>query len=93
MDTIKTNPLERFERLGAMNPAIPDSIKGRMHVKVHYHVFNVNDPSENTSLCNVKAKIIRENLAYSEETTFDKSGNWLVALNWYEVEEATEDNV
>jgi hypothetical protein len=86
------NPIKTLTSMGKLNPAEPKSVpvpKATGDLIVRYEVYNVNDQTEKDLLCEAKKKILINGFSYKEETTFDKSANWIVALNWYEsVEEA-----
>ena len=88
------NPLKKLKKLGRLSPAIPESEdddKVNGEVVVRYEMYDVSDPTEKQMLCDAKAKILKHGYPYSEQSTFDKEGTWIVALNWYEDAEPEKD--
>ena len=80
------NPLKKLDQLGALNPAVnlEKSLQVSDNLVVRYEMYNVGDPQDKSLLCEAKTKILKNGYPYNEQTTFDKEGNWIVALNWYE---------
>jgi hypothetical protein len=79
------NPLDEVAKMGRLS-AIPDSVpdKDDMQTVVRYEVYNVNDVAEKQLLCDIKSLIVAKGYPFKEETTFNKEGEWIVALNWHE---------